>query len=118
MTVYHIPSEYIEKHFGPLNQSGEASECCINLVDVPGFADVGGEEKDLQIFNLISVFLNKIESIDYIFLVVKSDVQRVNHQVKKVYETIQSLYAMDLSDRLCGIFSFSDYKKIPAITAL
>ena len=47
VTVYHIPSEYIVKHFGPLNRSGEASECCINLVDVPGFADVGGEEKDL-----------------------------------------------------------------------
>ena len=43
VTVYHIPSEHIQKHFGGINQTGSASKTCINLIDVPGFADVGGE---------------------------------------------------------------------------
>ena len=33
----------MQKHFGGINQTGSASKTCINVIDVPGFADVAGE---------------------------------------------------------------------------
>ena len=118
VTVYHIPSEHIVKHFGNVNMTGNASRTCINLIDVPGFADVAGEMQDQKIFQMIATILGELESLDYVFLVVKSDTQRVNYAVKNIYDKIQNLYAKDLVPRLCGIFTFAADKTPPAVNAL
>ena len=119
VTVYHIEHRHIVNHFGHVSKTGNVSQCCINLIDVPGFADVGGVEKDILIYEMISVILKQIESLDYVFLVAKSDTQRVNHQVKHTYEKIQNLYAEDIKPRICGIFTYSEGKKdkVPPIVA-
>ena len=67
---------------------------------------------------MIATILNELESLDYVFLVVKSDTQRVNYAVKNIYDKIQNLYAKDLVPRLCGIFTFAADKTPPAVNAL
>ena len=67
---------------------------------------------------MIATILSELESLDYVFLVVKSDTQRVNYAIKNVYDKIQNLYAKDLVPRLCGIFTFSSDKSAPAVVAL
>ena len=37
---------------------------------------------------MIATILNELESLDYVFLVVKSDTQRVNYAIKNVYDKI------------------------------
>ena len=87
--------------------------CCINLYDIPGFGDVKGHDMDEKIHAMVSAILNKIEYLDYVFFVVKSPDQKLDHNLRYVYDTIQKLYAEDLSSKVCGIFTFSPLTEAP-----
>ena len=68
---------------------------------------------DEKIHAMVSEILNKIEYLDYVFFVVKSPDQKLDHNLRYVYDTIQKLYAEDLSKRVCGVFTFSDNSDRP-----
>ena len=101
VSIYHIPSEHIvngvsqEKH-------------CINIIDTPGFGDTRGIVWDYKIFEMIKGCLTELQTLDYISLVVKASENRLASSSKHVYIKIQNLYADDLSERILGMFTFSD----------
>ena len=49
-----------------------------------------------------------LKTLDYVGLVVKATETRLNPSSKYVYNKIQNLYAEDLSERILGMFTFSD----------
>ena len=91
---------------------------CINIVDSPGFGDTRGQAWDLKIFNMISNLLESIESLNYMFMVVKATENRLTPSTKFIYKQIQKLYKKDLEDRMLGIFTFSDASEPQGYTAL
>ena len=81
---------------------------CINIIDTPGFGDTRGQVWDHKIFEMIRGLLNTLKTLDYVGLVVKATETRLNPSSKYVYNKIQNLYAEDLSERILGMFTFSD----------
>ena len=80
VTIYHIPSSEIRaKEFLP------SSNCCINLIDTPGFGDTRGVEWDEKIKKLIAGLLNKIPKLDFVNIVYKGSSNRLDLQTKFVF---------------------------------
>ena len=70
---------------------------------------------------MIATLLNKesgLKTLDYILLTVKAPTNRVDQQVKYIYDRIDNLYAEDIKERLVGMFTFSDNDKPLAQEAL
>ena len=101
VNIYHIPSNLIVNKFSNEN-------CCINIIDTPGFGDTRGHEWDVRIFNMISNLLTEMESLNYILMIVKATENRLSPSSQFIYSQIQKLYSEDLSDRMLGMFTFSD----------
>ena len=71
VTIYHIPSKYIA-------HSPHHGDCCINIIDTPGFGDTRGPAWDKKIAAVIGDLLkNYLPSIDEICLVMKGTETRV-----------------------------------------
>ena len=101
ITIYHIPSEHIVNKINSNN-------CCINIIDTPGFGDTRGMAWDIKIFNMISNLLNSLSTLDYMLMVVKATENRLTPSTKFIYKQISKLYSDDLEDRMLGVFTFSD----------
>ena len=101
VTIYHLPSSKIVNH--PFKE-----RCCINVIDTPGFGDTRGTEWDRIISSMLTQLLNTIEMLDYIMIVIKSTDNRLFESSKFVYSSIQKLYAVDITPRVIGLFTFSD----------
>ena len=112
VTVYHIPASEI------VNGLAKDKSCCINLIDTPGFGDTRGPKWDSKIFEMIARLLNSLDTLDYIMMAVKSTDNRLGASAKFVYTKIQQLYAKDISERVIGMFTFSDGSPPPAIEAV
>ena len=78
VTIYHIPSSEIVNHVS-------VEDCCVNIIDTPGFGDTRGPKWDEKIFKMIAGLLMSIESLDYVLLVVKSSDNRLDEQEKYIY---------------------------------
>ena len=81
VTIYHIPAAHIVNKISKDN-------CCINIIDTPGFGDTRGHVWDLKIFNMISNLLNSMQSLNYILMVVKSTENRLTDSTKFIYKQI------------------------------
>ena len=81
VTIYHIPHDHVVNKISNDN-------CCINIVDTPGFGDTRGHAWDMKIFNMISNLLNSLEALNYLFMVVKSTENRLTPSTKFVYKKI------------------------------
>ena len=57
---------------------------------------------------MLQGLLKSLFTLDYILMVVKSNENRLSMSSKFIYSQIQNLYAKDLSERVLGMFSFSD----------
>ena len=101
VTIYHLPSSNIVKF--PYK-----GKCCVNIIDTPGFGDTRGPAWDKIISQMLSQLLNTIEMLDYIMIAVKSTDTRLFESSKFVYNSIQRLYAKDISPRVLGMYTFSD----------
>ena len=102
VTIYHIPADEIKQKISTHDQ------CCVNIIDTPGFGDTRGAKWDEMIFEMLSQLLHEIDSLDYFMIVVKSTDNRLGEAAKFVYNQIQGLYATDISERVLGMFTFSD----------
>ncbi len=67
---------------------------------------------------MISGLLNSLKILDYMLMVVKSTENKLTSSSQFIFEKIQKLYAKDLSDRMLGIFTFSDGGEGQALTAV
>ena len=101
VTIYHIPAEFIVNKISKEN-------CCINIIDTPGFGDTRGHEWDWKIFNMITNLLKSMESLNYLLMVVKATENRLTSSSKFIYSKITDLYSEDLAERMLGVFTFSD----------
>ena len=106
VTIYHIPKEHLKKQISN-------TPCCINIIDTPGFGDTRGPVWDKKIFTMIGALLGSgkdggLEHLNYILLTVKATDNRLSPSSKYIYDNIQNLYAADLSERMMGMFTFSD----------
>lgn len=104
VTIYHIPADEIKVK---LCEQG-VGKTCVNIIDTPGFGDTRGPKWDEKIFEMLSQLLHELESLDYFMIVVKSTDNRLGESMKFVYNQIQGLYATDISERVLGMFTFSD----------
>ena len=57
---------------------------------------------------MLSELLKGLDSLDYFMLVVKSTDNRLGESAQFIYNSIQGLYAVDISERVLGMFTFSD----------
>ena len=57
---------------------------------------------------MIGALLQELQTLDYILLTVKASDNRLSHASKFIYSKIQGLYADDLTERVVGMFTFSD----------
>ena len=78
VSIYHIPSSAIQTE-------AFYSDCCINVIDTPGFGDTRGVAWDAKIEKLISGLLNKIPKLDYVNIVYKGSSNRLDQQTKFVF---------------------------------
>ena len=111
VTIYHIPAKHIVRKISKDN-------CCINIVDTPGFGDTRGMAWDWKIFNMISNLLTSMVQLNYLLMVVKATENRLTDSSKFIYKQVQSLYADDLADRMLGVFTFSDVSEPQGFTAV
>ena len=111
VTIYHIPSEHIKKKVSKEN-------CCINIIDTPGFGDTRGHTWDWKIFHMINNLLTSMDSLNYMLLVVKSTENKLTSSSNFIYQQVQSLYSDDLADRMLGVFTFSDGAEPQGYTAV
>ena len=79
VTIYHIPCRYIVNKISKDN-------CCINIIDTPGFGDTRGRVWDVKIFNMITNLLTTIESINYIMMTVKATEMKLTDSSKYIYK--------------------------------
>ena len=68
---------------------------------------------DEKIRQIVTACLKKVETLDYVFLVCKSSDEKLSPVLKNVYDSIQKLYAEDLSSKVCGIFTNSPLSDAP-----
>lgn len=104
ITIYHIPHTVIVNGIN-------ANQHCINIVDTPGFGDTRGPKWDSKISSMVATLLNErtgLQNLDYLLLTVKASDNRLTPAAKFIYSKIQGLYADDLTERLVGMFTFSD----------
>ena len=111
VTIYHIPAKHIVNKISKDN-------CCINIIDTPGFGDTRGQAWDWKIFNMITNLLQSMEQLNYLLMVVKATENRLTPSSKFIYKKIQSLYSEDLAERLLGVFTFSDASEPQGYTAV
>ena len=78
VTIYHIPSEAI------INKVSK-DNCCINIIDTPGFGDTRGHTWDWKIFRMINNLLVTMESLNYMLLVVKATENKLTASSKFIY---------------------------------
>ena len=81
VTIYHIPSTEIINKISKDN-------CCINIIDTPGFGDTRGHAWDVRIFNMISNLLAGMESLNYMLMIVKATENRLLASSKFIYSQI------------------------------
>ena len=101
VSIYHIPYSKQVNHLS-------TTPACINIIDTPGFGDTRGATWDQKIATMIGNLLKELMTLDYLMLVVKATDNRLAKSSKFVYQQIQGLYAKDLSERVVGLFTFSD----------
>lgn len=101
VTIYHIPQRLITNTISK-------EPCCVNIIDTPGFGDTRGPVWDNKISSMIGALLQELQTLDYILLTVKASDNRLSHASKFIYSKIQGLYADDLTERVVGMFTFSD----------
>ena len=65
VTIYHIPSDQIVN-------SLSVQQCCVNIIDTPGFGDTRGPEWDNKIADMLSATFESLAKIDYVLMVIKS----------------------------------------------
>ena len=111
VSIYHLPHSKIVNNLSN-------TPCCINIIDTPGFGDTRGAVWDEKIKKMIIGLLKKLETLDYLCIVVKGSTNRLDIPSKFIYETISSLYACDVSDRVLGMITFSDDNSQQAESAL
>lgn len=102
VTIYHIPCEHIKR------AGGMGTGKCINIIDTPGFGDTRGLDQDDRITAMVANLLKSFTSLDYILMVVKASETRLTASSSYVFSRIQALYATDISERVLGMFTFSD----------
>ena len=95
-----------------------SAPCCINIIDTPGFGDTRGPVWDEKIAKMISGILQSLLTLDYLFITVKASDNRLSDASQYIYSKIQGLYAKDISDRVVGLFTFSDGSPPNAIQAV
>ena len=81
VNIYHIPAEHIVRKISKNN-------CCLNIIDTPGFGDTRGVVWDEKIFRMISNLLNNIKQLNYMLTVVKSSDNKLTESSKFIYGKI------------------------------
>ena len=108
--LYHIPSSLIKNRIFK-------DVCCITFVDSPGYGDTGGLEEDQRTKMMLHHLLTTLTKIDYVFLVAKSDEQRIDAFTKNVYDEITQLYAKDVIPRIIATITHSQGPRANVLTA-
>ena len=72
VNIYHLPHDQIKVPIAFNNMN-----CCLNIIDTPGFGDTRGEEWDKKIGYMIQSTLLKLSTLDYLVLVVKATENRL-----------------------------------------
>ena len=103
VTIYHIPAKYIKNQI-----NGDATPCCINIIDTPGFGDTRpGMDKNIR--TMIRACFDVLKTLDYILVVAKSDGNQFTQAQKEVFGEVTDVYkGANLHDRMLGIFTFND----------
>ena len=78
VTIYHIPAEHIVNKISKEN-------CCINIIDTPGFGDTRGRAWDWKIFKMINHLLDSLDSLNYMLMVVKATENRLTQSSNFIY---------------------------------
>ena len=67
---------------------------------------------------MLSGLLNSLSTLDYILLVTKATEVRLSNSSKFIFKQIEKMYANDLSERVLGLFTFSDGAEPQGYTAV
>ena len=67
---------------------------------------------------MMSKLLHELDSLDYFMIIAKSSENRLGESARMIYNQIQSLYATDISERVLGMFTFSDDNEPGALAGI
>ncbi|CAC5357354.1 unnamed protein product [Mytilus coruscus] len=96
----------------------------VNLIDTPGFGEIGGLENDKKIVKQIcQLFVSSgekggVKSLDAVCFIFKaSDARETIHQ-KYILESVLSLFGKDMLNNICTFITFGDEQKTPVLPAV
>ena len=67
---------------------------------------------------MLSQLLHELDYLDYFLIAVKSTDNRLGEGMKFIYKQISGLYATDISERVLGMFTFSDTNRPCALEGI
>ena len=73
VSIYHISSSEIQNKI-----FGDEINCCVNIIDTPGFGNTRGIKWELKIEKMIKGTLMNLEYLDYVTCVVKGTTNRLD----------------------------------------
>ena len=91
----------------------------IQIIDTPGFDYTEGISKEKLIFqNINKIFKEKINSLNAICLVTKSNTSRLTIYQKYIFSSILDLFGEDIKENFLAMITFSDGRKPLVIDVL
>ena len=102
---------------------GSPLECRLTVVDMPGFGDIMGIERDEEITALIKDFFltrgpEGIDHIDGIGFVAQSFLARLTHTQKYIIDSILSIFGKDIAGNIILMTTFADGAYPPVVDAI
>ena len=91
----------------------------IKIIDTPGFGDIGGIERDIQVIKkLENKFRNEINQINSICFVAQSSNARLIFYQKYIFGTVVGLFGNDIAENFVAMLTFCDGQKPQILSVL
>eukprot|EP01023_Acetabularia_acetabulum_P016460 TRINITY_DN18130_c0_g1_i5.p1 TRINITY_DN18130_c0_g1~~TRINITY_DN18130_c0_g1_i5.p1 ORF type:complete len:622 (-),score=53.14 TRINITY_DN18130_c0_g1_i5:210-2075(-) len=90
----------------------------IIFVDTPGFGDTRGIQRDQQIFNDLSVYLQNINYVHAVCMVAKSSANRLSVYQKYIFDSVFNLFGKDVVENFICLLTFCDVGQPQILEAL
>ncbi|XP_078029581.1 uncharacterized protein LOC117245762 isoform X1 [Epinephelus lanceolatus] len=103
------------------HQEGFKIEHSLTVVDIPGFGDTRGIERDReiteQLHNLFSAELG-ISEIDAVCIVAQAALTQLTPSQKFAFESVLSIFGKDIAENIQVLVTFADGQKPPVLEAI
>ncbi|KAM3605341.1 uncharacterized protein V6R79_024181 [Siganus canaliculatus] len=102
-------------------QEGFRTNHSLTIIDTPGFGDVRGKDRDMEIVEQVSSLFTSgvgVDEIDAVCFVVQAPLARLTPSQKYVFDSVLSIFGKDVAENIRVLVTFADGQPPPVLEAI